>query len=83
MNATTVLTGRLAAAAARTAAMRPIEPRPAPRTEVADAEGWCRKPWATDGYGTVTEVCEGRPAHHPGPCGPSDPASPGAAPAAS
>lgn len=66
---TGALTGRPAAAAARTAARRPADP-PALRSDVADAASWCRKPWATVGAGTVTEVCERRPAHRRGPCGP-------------
>ena len=63
------LVARLAAAAGRTAQLRTAMAVSDPRTEVATVGGGCCKPWATDGCGTITEVCAGRPAHHTGPCG--------------
>ncbi len=75
MRAAEQLAERLAQAARQTARWREATEVLAPRSVVAVADLTagvvCRKPWAVDEDGHPSQLCEGRPAHHPGPCGPA------------
>lgn len=74
MSAAENLAARLAQAARATAERRGTLAALASHSVVAvvDETGLlvCRKPWAVDEDGWPSQLCEGRLAHHRGPCGP-------------
>ena len=72
MSAAAGLAARLAEAALATTERR-FDPAPRSTTVAMTCPGgfvMCVKPWAVDAWGSVSEVCSSKPAHHDGPCGP-------------